>query len=123
MFSRLAEQYRSVVEDLVLSLQALANSLSASGHSASCYVCGDGRDGHGASFVANLTPSDGNNHMVRFLVSDFGISWVESRDGHELVKFEGAEAIQELERVADRLQQPRLEPNLRPQRDLAKLQR
>ncbi|MBM5810095.1 MAG: DUF1815 family protein, partial [Cyanobacteria bacterium M_surface_9_m1_291] len=51
------------------------------------------------------------------------ISWVESRDGHELVKFEGAEAIQELERVADRLQQPRLEPNLRPQRDLAKLQR
>ena len=123
MFCRLAEQYRSVVEDLVLSLQALANSLSASGHSASCYVCGDGRDGHGASFVANLTPSDGNNHMVRFLVSDFGISWVESRDGHELVKFEGAEAIQELERVADRLQQPRLEPNLRPQRDLAKLQR
>ncbi|MBM5826463.1 MAG: DUF1815 family protein [Cyanobacteria bacterium M_surface_7_m2_040] len=123
MFCRLAEQYRSVVEDLVLSLQALANSLSASGHSASCYVCGDGRDGHGASFVANLTPSDGNNHMVRFLVSDFGISWVESRDGHELVKFEGAEAIQELQRVADRLQQPRLEPNLRPQRDLAKLQR
>ncbi|MBM5796737.1 MAG: DUF1815 family protein, partial [Cyanobacteria bacterium K_Offshore_0m_m2_072] len=85
--------------------------------------CGDGRDAHGASFVANLTPSDGNNHMVRFLVSDFGISWVESRDGHELVKFEGAEAIQELQRVADRLQQPRLEPNLRPQRDLAKLQR
>jgi len=123
VFCRLAEQYRSVVEDLVLSLQALANSLSASGHSASCYVCGDGRDGHGASFVANLTPSDGNNHMVRFLVSDFGISWVESRDGHELVKFEGAEAIQELQRVADRLQQPRLEPNLRPQRDLAKLQR
>jgi len=123
VFCRLAEQYRSVVEDLVLSLQALANSLSAAGHSASCYVCGDGRDAHGTSFVANLTPSDGNNHMVRFLVSDFGISWVESRDGHELVKFEGAEAIQELERVADRLQQPRLEPNLRPQRDLAKLQR
>jgi hypothetical protein len=38
--------------------------------------------------------------MVRFLVSDYGISWVESRNGHELVKFEGAEAIQELERVA-----------------------
>jgi len=33
-------------------------------------------------------------------VSDYGISWVESRNGHELVKFEGAEAIQELERVA-----------------------
>ena len=106
MFGRLAEQYRSVVEDLVLSLQALASSLSAAGHSASCYVCGDGRDGHGASFVANLSPSDGNNHMVRFLVSDFGISWVESRDGRELVKLEGAEAIQELQRVAERLRQP-----------------
>ena len=43
--------------------------------------------------------------MVRFLVSDFGISWVESRDGHELVKLEGAEAIQELHRVAQVLQQ------------------
>ena len=41
--------------------------------------------------------------MVRFLVSDYGISWVESRNGHELVKFEGAEAIQELERVASAL--------------------
>lgn len=37
---------------------------------------------------------------MRFLVSDYGISWVESRNGHELVKLEGAEAIQELERVA-----------------------
>lgn len=105
MFGRLAEQYRAVVEDLVLSLQALANSLRDAGHSASCYVCGDGRDGHGASFVANLSPESSNNHIVRFLVSDFGISWVESRDGHELVKFEGAEAIQELQRVAERLRQ------------------
>jgi hypothetical protein len=30
---------------------------------------------------------------------------VESRDGHELVKLEGAEAIQELQRVAELLQQ------------------
>jgi hypothetical protein len=45
----------------------------------------------------------GDGHMVRFLVSDYGISWVESRNGHELVKFEGAEAIQELERVASAL--------------------
>jgi hypothetical protein len=52
--------------------------------------------------VANL----GDNHMVRFLVSDFGISWVESRNGHELVKLEGAEAIQELQRVAQILQSP-----------------
>ena len=105
MFIRLAEQYRSVVEDLVLSLQALATSLSTSGHTATCYVCGDGRDGHGASFVANLNSEGSDNHIVRFLVSDFGISWVESRNGRELVKFEGAEAIQELQRVADRLRQ------------------
>ena len=105
MFIRLAEQYRSVVEDLVLSLQALANSLSAAGHTATCYVCGDGRDGHGASFVANLTPGSSDSHIVRFLVSDFGISWVESRNGCELVKLEGAEAIQELQRVAERLHQ------------------
>jgi hypothetical protein len=30
---------------------------------------------------------------------------VESRNGHELVKFEGAEAIQELERVAKALRE------------------
>ena len=102
MFPRLAEQYRSVVHDLVMSLQALAKSLQGRGIAATCYVCGDGRDGHGASFVANLDA----NHMVRFLVSDFGISWVESRDGHELVKLEGAEAIQELQRVAQVLQSP-----------------
>jgi len=101
MFARLAEHYRSVVEDLVLSLRALADGLQQQGLPATCYVCGDGRDGHGASFVAGL--ADG--HMVRFLVSDYGISWVESRNGHELVKLEGAEAIQELERVADTLRQ------------------
>ncbi|MCT0219364.1 DUF1815 family protein [Synechococcus sp. CS-1329] len=101
MFPRLAEQYRSVVLDLVMSLQALASSLQRKGLVATCYVCGDGRDGHGASFVADL----GDAHMVRFLVSDFGISWVESRHGCELVKLEGAEAIQELQRVATVLQQ------------------
>ena len=96
MFLRLAQQYRAVVQDLVMSLQALANSLKKRGFTATCYVCDDGSGGHGASFVADL----GDQHMVRFLVSDFGISWVESRNGHELVKFEGAEAIQELERLA-----------------------
>jgi len=100
MFLRLAEQYRALVRDLVLSLQALASSLQKRGHVATCYVCGDGSDGQGASFVADL----GDNHMARFLVSDFGISWIESRDGHELVKLEGAEAIQELHRVAAILQ-------------------
>jgi len=102
VFPRLAEQYRSVVQDLVMSLQALAKSLQDLGIAATCYVCGDGRNGHGASFVANLD----TRHMVRFLVSDFGISWVESRDGHELVKLEGAEAIQELQRLAQVLQSP-----------------
>jgi hypothetical protein len=101
MFPRLAEHYRSVVEDLVMSLQALANSLQSAGLTATCYSCGDGRDGHGASFVADI----GDGHMVRFLVSDFGISWVESRNGRELVKLEGAEAIQELQRMADLVQE------------------
>ena len=85
-----------------MSLRALADGLQHQGFAATCYVCGDGRDGQGASFVADL----GDGHMVRFLVSDYGISWVESRNGHELVKFEGAEAIQELERVAAALQSP-----------------
>ena len=106
MFPRLAEQYRTLVHDLVMSLQALARSLQEQGCVATCYVCGDGRDNHGASFVADL----GDNHTVRFLVSDFGITWVESRDGHELVKLEGAEAIQELQRVTQILQQPEPTP-------------
>ena len=103
MFPRLAEHYKSVVQDLVISLQALTKSLKATGITATCYSCGDGRDGrdgHGASFVAEI----GEGHMVRFLVSDFGISWVESRNGRELVKLEGAEAIHELQRMADLVQ-------------------
>ena len=78
-----------------MSLQALAANLSKQGITATCYVCDDGQDGKGASFMAEL----GDQHMVRFMVSDFGISWVESRNGRELVKFEGAEAIQELQRI------------------------
>ncbi len=100
MFLRLADQYRNLVNDLVVSLQALAHCLRQQGHAATCYICGDDHDPHGASFVADL----GETHVVRFLVSNFGISWVESRDGHELVKLEGAEAIQELHRVAAGLQ-------------------
>ena len=103
MFPRLAEHYRSVVQDLVMSLQALASGLKACGMTASCYSCGDGEDAHGASFVSDL----GDGHVVRFLVSDFGISWVESRNGHELVKLEGAEAIQELQRMTGMLHQCR----------------
>ena len=80
-----------------MSLDALASSLQKQGIVATCYSCDDG---HGASFVAEL----GDQHLVRFLVSDFGISWVESRNGRELVKFEGAEAIQELQRIATSIQ-------------------
>ncbi len=100
MFARLAEQYRSVVNDLELSLQALARCLQDQGHVASCYSCGDGKSHSGVSFVADL----GETHVVRFLVSDFGITWVESRNGLELLKLEGADAIHELHRVAQQLQ-------------------
>ena len=103
MFSRLADQYRSVVQDLVMSLHALAASLQKQGVVATCYGCDDGHghNNNSASFVAEL----GDQHLVRFLVSDFGISWVESRNGRELVKFEGAEAIQELQRIAHSIQE------------------
>ena len=60
----------------------------------------------GAAFVAELA----EHHLVRFRVSDCGISWLESRNGHELVKLEGAEAIQELQRVADVLRRPPASP-------------
>lgn len=99
MFARLAEQYRSVVRDLELSLQALAQCLRAQGCVASCYGCGEGPNQSGVSFVADL----GEGHVVRFLVSDYGITWVECRHGMELLKLEGADAIQELHRVAQQL--------------------
>ena len=101
MFPRLAEQYRALARDLVMSLQALAKGLQERGHVATCYVCGDERIHEGASFVADL----GERHTVRFLVSDSGISWVECRDGCELVRFEGAEAIHELQRLVLVLQE------------------
>lgn len=99
MFSRLAEQYRAVVDDLVLSLEALARCLQDQGRLASCYTCGEAGDRLGTAFVAEL----GDSHLVRFRVSDCGISWLESRNGHELVTLEGAEAIQEMQRVANAL--------------------
>jgi hypothetical protein len=101
MFPRLAEQYRALARDLVMSLQALAKGLKQRGHVATCYVCGDEEIHQGASFVADL----GERHTVRFLVSDSGISWVECRDGCELVRFEGAEAINELQRLVLMLQE------------------
>ena len=101
MFSRLAEQYRAVVDDLVLSLEALARCLQDQGRLASCYTCGEPGERQGTAFVAELA----DQHLVRFRVSDCGISWLESRNGHELVTLEGAEAIQEMQRVANALRQ------------------
>ena len=83
-----------------MSLQALTHSLRDRGITATCYVCGDDQDQQGASFVADLADA----HMVRFRVSAFGLNWVESRNGRELVKLEGADAIQELQRVSVALQ-------------------
>jgi hypothetical protein len=88
-----------VVDDLVLSLEALARCLQDQGRLASCYTCGEAGDRLGTAFVAEL----GDSHLVRFRVSDCGISWLESRNGHELVTLEGAEAIQEMQRVANAL--------------------
>jgi len=116
MFLRLAEQYRALGRDLVLSLQALAQCLQQRGRVATCYVCGDDQFDQGASFVADL----GDGHTVRFLVSDCGISWVECRDGHELVKLDGSDAIQELQRIAASLQAGAVgaERQLRPGADV-----
>ncbi|HEY9689551.1 MAG TPA: DUF1815 family protein [Coleofasciculaceae cyanobacterium] len=94
MFLRLAEQHRQFVRDLVMSLQALAIVLERRGYLASCYTCGDRMNS--ASFMVSL----GDNHLIRFLVSDYGITWTEMRDDRELMKIEGAEAIGQLQELA-----------------------
>lgn len=94
MFLRLADQHRQFVRDLVMSLQALATVLEHRGHLASCYTCGDQMNS--ASFMVSL----GDNHLIRFLVSDYGITWTEMRDDRELMKLEGAEAIAQLQELA-----------------------
>jgi hypothetical protein len=43
----------------------------------------------------------GETHLIRFLVSDYGITWTEMRDDRELMKLEGAEAISQLEELAN----------------------
>jgi hypothetical protein len=50
-----------------------------------------------ASFMVSLT----DNHLIRFLVSDYGITWTEMRDDRELMKLEGAEAICQLQDLAN----------------------
>jgi hypothetical protein len=55
-----------------------------------------------ASFMVSL----GDNHLIRFLVSDYGITWTEMRDDRELMKLEGAEAINQLQELANIVKQP-----------------
>lgn len=95
MFLRLADQHRQFVQDLVMSLRAMATVLERRGYVASCYTCGNQMNS--ASFMASL----GDNHLIRFLVSDYGITWTEMRDDRELMKLEGAEAISQLQELAD----------------------
>ena len=95
MFIRLAEQHRQFVKDLVMNLQALATVLEDMGYLASCYTFGGQMNS--ASFMVSL----GDNHLIRFLVSDYGITWTEMRDDRELMKLEGAEAIHQLQELAN----------------------
>ncbi len=95
MFFRLADQHRQFVQDLVLDLKALAVVLEKRGYLASCYTCGE--ELNSASFMASL----GGDHLIRFLVSDYGITWTEMRDDRELMKLEGAEAISQLQELAN----------------------
>ena len=74
MFLRLANEHREFVKDLVMSLQALATVLERRGYEAACYTCGDQMNS--ANFMVSLT----ENHLIRFLVSDYGITWTELRD-------------------------------------------
>jgi Domain of unknown function (DUF1815) len=97
MFLRLANEHREFVKDLVMSLQALATVLEKRGYEAACYTCGDQMNS--ANFMVSLA----ENHLIRFLVSDYGITWTELRDDRELMKLEGAEAISQLQELADLL--------------------
>ncbi|MBG1265909.1 DUF1815 family protein [Nostoc sp. WHI] len=99
MFLRLAHQHQQFVQDLVMNLQALATVLERRGYPASCYTCGNQMNS--ASFMVSL----GDNHLIRFLVSDYGITWTEMRDDRELMKLEGAEAISQLDELANLVKQ------------------
>lgn len=95
MFTRLADQYREYIRDLVMSLQALAIVFEKRGYLASCYTCGDSFES--ASFMVSLR----EGHLIRFLVSECTITWTEMRDDRELMKLEGTEAIRQLQDLAD----------------------
>ncbi|MBD2435579.1 DUF1815 family protein [Nostoc sp. FACHB-110] len=100
MFLRLAQQHQQVVQDLVMSLQALSKVLEKRGYFTSFYTCGD--QIKSASFMVSL----GEKHLIRFLVSDYGITWMELWDDRELMKLEGAEAIRQLEELSSIVRYP-----------------
>ncbi|MEH1916249.1 DUF1815 family protein [Nostoc sp.] len=95
MFLRLAQQHQEFTQDLVMNLQALTITLERRGYPASCYTCGDQMKS--ASFMVSLR----EKHLIRFLVSDYGITWMELWDDRELMKLEGAEAINQLQELAN----------------------
>ncbi|AVH62220.1 MULTISPECIES: DUF1815 family protein [unclassified Nostoc] len=95
MFLRLARQHQEFVQDLVMNLQALTIVLEQHGYSASCYTCGDQMKS--ASFMVSLR----EKHLIRFVVSDYGITWMELWDDRELMKLEGAEAVKQLQELAN----------------------
>lgn len=107
MFTRLADQHRRYVQDLVLNLQALAIVLENRGYLAACYTCGS--EMNSASFMVSLA----ENHLIRFLVSDYGITWTEMRDERELMKLEGAEAINQLQELANLVKYEESVPSLK----------
>ncbi|MBX9256821.1 DUF1815 family protein [Desmonostoc muscorum CCALA 125] len=100
MFLRLAQQHQQVVQDLVINLQALSIVLEQRGYLTSCYTCGD--QIKSASFMVSLE----EKHLIRFLVSDYGITWMEIWDDRELMKLEGAEAINQLQELANIVKYP-----------------
>jgi hypothetical protein len=100
MFGRLASQHRELVKDLIIDLHALSIALENKGYMTSWYTCGDVLES--ASFMVSL----GNEHQIRFFVSDSSINWTESRNGRELMKLEGAEAIGQLQELENLLRTP-----------------
>jgi Domain of unknown function (DUF1815) len=95
VFLRLAQQHQQFVQDLIMNLQALTIILERRGYTASCYTCGEQMKS--ASFMVSLK----EKHLIRFLVSDYGITWMELWDDRELMKLEGAEAINQLQELAN----------------------
>jgi Domain of unknown function (DUF1815) len=100
MFGRLASQHRELVKDLIIDLHALSIALENKGYMTSWYTCGDVLES--ASFMVSL--ADG--HQIRFFVSDSSINWTERRNGRELMKLEGAEAINQLQELENLLRIP-----------------